>query len=62
MKDDEVETKKRIGKELEKIVIKIGKKEGYTLIFEKRALGLLFFSDAIDITDQMTKEYDRMKQ
>ncbi len=62
MKDDEVETTKRIGKELEKIVIKIGKKEGYTLILEKRTLGLLFYGEAIDITDQVTKAYDRMKQ
>lgn len=62
MKDDEVETTKKIGKDLEKIVIKVGKKEGYTLILEKRTLGLLFYSDAIDITDQVTKAYDRMKQ
>jgi outer membrane protein len=62
MKEAEVEATKRIGKELEKVVEKFADKEGYTLIFERRALGLIYFNDAIDITDRVTEAYDRMKQ
>ena len=49
-------------KELEKVVEKIGGKEGYTLIMEKRTIGLIYFDKALDITDQVIKEYDRMKK
>jgi len=62
MKSAEVEATRRIGKELEKIVKKIGEGEGYTLILEKRTLGLIYYNDTIDITDRVTKAYDRMKQ
>ena len=62
MKYSEMEATKAIGKELEKIVQKIGKKEGYMLILEKRMLGLIYYSDTIDITEQVTKAYDKMKQ
>ncbi len=62
MKAAEVEATKRIGKELKAVVEKIGKKEGYTVILEKRTLGLLYYSEAIDITDQVTKAYDKTKK
>jgi len=62
MKAVEVEATKRIGKELKAVVEKIGKKEGYTVILEKRTLGLLYYSEAIDITDQVTKAYDKTKK
>jgi outer membrane protein len=62
MKDLEIEATKRIGKELEKIVKEIGEKEGYSLILEKRTLGLLYFSSAVDITDQVTKRYDKNRK
>ena len=62
MKDTEVEATKKIGKELEKVVEKFAKKEGYVLIFEKRALGLIYFNDTIDITDRVVEAYDKMKQ
>jgi len=50
--------RKRIFKELEKIIEKIGSEENYTLIMEKRAGGVLYFSKSIDITDQVIKAYD----
>ena len=62
MKNTEVEATRKIGKELEKIVKNIADEEGYILILERRTLGLLYYSNAIDITDQVTKAYDKMKQ
>ncbi|MBW1861823.1 MAG: OmpH family outer membrane protein [Deltaproteobacteria bacterium] len=62
MKYAEEETTKRIGKELGGIVKKIGEKQGYILIFKKRTPGLIYFSDAIDISDQVIEEYDRIKK
>jgi outer membrane protein len=62
MKDAEKDATNRVGKKLEKIVEKIAAVEGYTLIFERRTIGLIYFDDAIDITDQVTKEYDKMQQ
>jgi len=58
MKAAEVETQKRIGRVLNKIVRAIGEKEGYTMIFEKRAPGLIYYNDAIDITNKLVQIYD----
>jgi len=52
----------RIFKELEKIIEKIGSEEKYTLIMEKRAGGVLYCSESIDITDQVIKAYDQMNE
>ena len=62
MKAAEKEATKRVGKDLEKIVEKIAAEEGYILIFERRTIGLIYFDNAIDITDQVTKDYDKMQQ
>jgi outer membrane protein len=59
MKDAEIEATKNIGKALETTVQKIGKKEGYTLILEKRTLGLVYYNSTIDITDRVIKAFDR---
>ena len=61
MKNIEVEATKKIGTELETIVRKIGEKEGYMLILEKRTVGLIYYGNAIDITDIVTEAYDRKK-
>jgi outer membrane protein len=61
MKDTEVEAIKKIMQELEKIVSKMAEKEGYTLILEKRVLGLIYYNEAIDITDRVTEAYDKSK-
>ena len=50
------------GMDVRKIVQKIGKDEGFTLIFEKRSIGLMYNGGAIDITDKVIKAYDKMKQ
>ncbi len=59
MKDTEMDAIKKVMKDLEKIVEGIGKKEGYTIILERRTLGLLFFNNAIDLTDRVTEAYDK---
>ena len=38
----------------------IAEKEAYTIILEKRTLGLVFYDDAIDLTEQVVKAYDMM--
>ena len=62
MKDAELEATRKVGKEIEKIVEKIGQEEGYTLILEMGTMGLIYYDDAIDITDQVTKAFDQKKQ
>ena len=62
MKYAEQETTKKIGKELGEVVKEIGEKQGYVLILKKRTSGLIYFNEAIDITDLVAKEYDKMKK
>ncbi len=58
MKEMEAEATKAIGKDLEKIVSKMAEKDGYIIILEKRTLGLVYYNDAIDITDRVVDAYD----
>ena len=60
MEDAKLEATKHVGKEVEKVVGQIGKKEGYVIILEKRTIGLLYYDGSIDITDQVVKAYDQM--
>jgi outer membrane protein len=62
MKDTEVEAIRKIMKELEKVVEKIGEQEGFTVILEKRTLGLVYYNKAVDITDRVVEAYDKMYQ
>jgi outer membrane protein len=62
MKDSEMEAIRKIMKELEKVVEKIGQQEGYTVILEKRTLGLVYFNKAVEITDRVVEAYDKMYQ
>jgi outer membrane protein len=59
MKETEMDAIKKVMKELEKIVEKMGEKEGYTIILERRTLGLLYFNNTIDLTDRVTDAYDK---
>ncbi|MBW1733068.1 MAG: OmpH family outer membrane protein [Deltaproteobacteria bacterium] len=61
MKDAEFEATRKVGREIEQIVEKMSKKEGFTIILEAGTTGLIYYNDAIDITDQVTKAYDSMK-
>jgi len=62
MKDAEFEATRKVGREIEKIVEKIGQKEGYTIILELGTVGLLYYDDTHDITTQVIKAYDKTKQ
>ncbi len=62
IKDEEEDATKAVGKNLEKILENIAKKEGFTIILERRTLGLIYYADAIDITDQVTEAYDKASQ
>lgn len=61
MRQAELEATKRFGKEIEKVVGKIGKRKGYTVILGKRTMGLIYYDDAIDITNEVIKAYDQRK-
>ncbi len=62
MKDAEFEATRKVGKEIEKIVEKMAQKEGYTLILEEGAVGIIYYNSTIDVTDRVTKAYDKVKQ
>ena len=62
MKDAEIDATRKVGREIEKIVEKIAKRDGYTIILEQGAVGLIYYNDSVDITDQVRKAYDRIKQ
>ncbi len=61
IKDEEEDATKAVGKDLEKILENIAKKEGFIIILERRTLGLIYYADTIDITDQVTEAYDKAK-
>ncbi|RLB20287.1 MAG: hypothetical protein DRG76_11330 [Deltaproteobacteria bacterium] len=61
MKEAEQDAKRMVSNEIEKIVEKIGRAQGYTIILERRTLGLIYYEESIDITDQVVAAYDKMK-
>lgn len=54
--------KKRIFEELGTVIEEKGVEGGYAIILEKRAGGALYWNRAVDITDQVIKAYDKLKQ
>jgi len=58
MKNAEYEATKKVGQEIEKIVEKMGQTEGYSIILEEGTTGLIYYNNAMDITDRVTKAYD----
>ena len=60
MKDAEFEATRRVGKEIEKIVEKMSQKEKFTIILEDGTVGLIYYDDTIDITNQVTEAYDKL--
>ena len=59
MKDAERDAIRSTGKEIEKVVMEIGKRDGYLMIIEKRSSGLLYFDRTYDITDEVIQIYDQ---
>jgi outer membrane protein len=55
--------KQRILKEIIGTIIeKMGSEGGFTLIMEKKAGGVLYCTDSVDITAEVIKAYDEMKK
>lgn len=54
--------KKRMLQELGKVIERIGSEENFTLIIEKRAGGVLYGADSIDITEKVIRAYDQVKK
>ena len=49
----------KIKNEVLDLTIKIGKKEGFSLIMERNEGGIMYLDDAIDITDKVIKQYNK---
>lgn len=65
VKDSEEEIQKKrnefmedIIKDIRKTVVKIGEKEGYSIIFEKIASGILYIPEEVDLTDELIKLFN----
>jgi outer membrane protein len=57
-----IEMERNIALGFQKLIKKVGEEEGYTLIFEKNEMIVLFASKAIDLTDRVIKIYDAQKK
>ena len=55
----EVESLNKIQKSVIEIANELGKQNKYTLILERKAAGIIYFSESIDITNSIIKEYNR---
>jgi outer membrane protein len=54
--------KKRILKELGKVIEKIGSEGNYIVILEKTVGGVLYWNKTYDVTDEVIKAYDQMNK
>jgi len=54
--------KQRILKDLGKVIEKIGSEEGFILIMEKRAGGVLYRAESLDITEKVIRAYNQVKK
>jgi outer membrane protein len=55
----EMESLNKIQKKVIKIAKELGKQNQYTLILERKAAGVIYFSETIDITDSIIAKYNR---
>ena len=55
------EAQQEILNDLEVIIVDIANKDGYDLILERVSAGVLFTSDALDITDQVIDAFNKAK-
>ena len=62
MRKAEAEVRKVLLGELETVVGDIGRKENYTLIFERRSSGIMYLQNTVDLTDEVIKAYDLNKK
>jgi len=57
----DAELTRELIQEIQGVIQGIGRKEGYTLIFEQSGSGLLYGDSSLDITDDVIKAYDKSK-
>ena len=62
LKQQDTDYTREIVRELVKIVDKIGKKEGFTIILEKGEGSIVYADKQIDLTDKLIKEYNKVHQ
>jgi outer membrane protein len=62
MRKAEAEVKKVLLGDLEKVILDIGLKGNFTLIFERRSSGIMYVQNTVDITDEVIKAYDMTKK
>jgi outer membrane protein len=55
----EVESLNKIQKSVIEIANELGKQNKYTLILERKAAGIIYFSETIDITDSIIEKYNQ---
>ncbi len=60
LKERDRKVSQRLMEMLKKVIDKIGKSGGYTLIVEKNQAGILYGSPKADITDQVLKAFNEM--
>ena len=60
LRDLNISLSKQITKDVFEIVEGIGKRAGYSLIIDRRAGGVVYAPNAIDITDKTIEEYNAM--
>lgn len=57
-KELEIQSLNKIQEEVFQIINGIGKEEGYLLILEKKAAGVVYSPEKLDISDQIIKKYN----
>jgi outer membrane protein len=60
LKQQDADYTREIVRELVKIVEKIGKKDGFTLILEKGEGSIVYADKKIDLTEKLIKDYDKI--
>jgi len=61
LQQKDAELTRELIQEIQVVIQEIGRKEGYTLIFEQSGSGLLYGDSSLDITEQILKAYDKSK-
>lgn len=51
---------KEINNDVLKLVQDMAKEEGYTLVFEQNAAGVVYFQDALDMTDRIITKFNKI--
>jgi outer membrane protein len=60
LRDLNINLSRQITKDVFDIAEEIGKREGYTLIIDRRVGGVVYSPSAIDITDKVIREYNAL--